>query len=368
MKSKRSPNVGLLQAADLHVGGFRYAYEYLERTEICLDAMYDTVVEQSKLFDHLIFCVTGDFQHCKGMLEPERKLSFRFLYRVAKLKNVTIVMINGNHEYFDHTGTTMLDVFNETSVVVKNLIVVTNNPRVVELDVAGATVSLLCVPCQQHLTTKTMAGILSKLESTAQGEYIYAVIHECFTGSKNEAGYAYKSSLEISESNNILGYLLGDIHMRQRIGTRAYYCGSPWQTRFDETNANKGVLVWAIGSSEPEYVRITGVPKLVETDDVQRVEKLANTSHSVRYTGLTPLAFTAPNVTHVPKVEKTDVATLDSEGEVVAVRDINDIRAVTSVDLRNGVEEYLTRKGKLSPEDVEYGARLVEEAIKGLGI
>ena len=352
-------DIDILQAADLHIGGFRFAYEYLARTAACLDQLYNIVVARARKVKYLVFVITGDFWHGKGLYEDERIVGWEFLTKVLAIENVTVVMLNGNHDYYNHTGITMIHEFKEASRVIRNLNIVTNKPRTVELSFDNITLSIMCVPCQQHLSTTMMNGMLSTLRKTAKGKYVYAAIHECFQGSSNESGFKYPSKLELPQSDNVLGYMLGDIHMRQQIGDRAFYSGSPWQTRFDEPSPDRGVLLWHVGETNPEFIRVKNVPRLIETLRPEIAKKLANTEHTVRYIGLTPLNFQAPNVV------SEDTTDNQTDGTVEACQSIDDVRAVTSADLIGGLDSYL-KKHKLDEHDVHYGVELVEQAMKGL--
>ena len=350
-----------LHAADLHVGGFRFAFNYLERTETALNQMLATITATAKTVKHLVFTLAGDLVHLKFPTERERALVHRFVSGVCAIPNIEFILLEGNHDYYDHDGFTMLHAFGEFRTHMPNLRIVTGKPRVITYDFENTSVSYMCVPCQQHLTTADMQAVLARMRKTARGEYVYAVIHECFIGSSNESGYAYKSKLELPEDDGVDGYLLGDIHMRQQLGKRAFYCGSPWQTRFDEVDAVKGVLLWHPGVIVPEFVQIKGVPRLIETLLPEHARKFANTEHTVRYIGRTPLDFTAPNVSWVPKLlDKVDD---DPKEGVVAVRDTDSIRAVTHVDLTHGLKGFCLKK-KLDDADTELGVALVQSALE----
>lgn len=355
------PDFELFHTGDMHLGGFRYAFEYMQRTITCLTEMLAAIRERAAGVRFLVVVIAGDFWDTKGILQHERKAGWWFLTNVLKIANVRILMINGNHDYYDHQGTTMLQDFSEATRVLKRLHVVTTTPGIVEMELGAAKVGFLCVPCQQHLTTETMAGLITGLRKRTESQYTYAVIHECFLGTSNETGYAYKSKLELASDSRISGYLLGDIHMRQTLGARAWYCGSPWQTRFME-DPKKGVLIWHQDVAEPEVLELRGIPKLVETSNIARVTKLANTVHSVRYTGLTPLGFQAPNVTHAPRIASATQAGAESL-TVAEARDIDSLRAITNEDLLGGLPDFLATKGKLDSDDCRFGLELAAKEL-----
>lgn len=355
------PVFELFHTCDLHIGGPRYAFEYLQRTLQCLTAMLTAIRGRAREVQYLVVVIAGDFWDTKGLQEHERRLGWWFLTQVLRIKNVHIVMLNGNHDYYDHQGVTMLQDFQEASRVLDHLHVITNNPGVVVLNLGDTKVAFLCVPCQQHLTTETLGTVLRGLKQQTKADFYYAVIHECFAGTSNEIGYPYKSKLELLSAKGISGYLLGDIHMRQSLGSLAWYAGSPWQTRFSEDH-RKGVLLWQPGS-EPEVLELTGLPRLIETSNQARAKKLAGSHHSVRYTGLTPLPFNSPNVVHTPRIaSKTDTGAVElTEAER---RDIEAIRSVTNDDLLDGLLDFLKSKGKLDDVDSNYGIELAAKEIK----
>jgi len=352
-------DVLLVHTADLHIGGFRHTYNYLERTAICCDALIESILAHKH--KKIIVAVTGDLIDGRGIKEPERNLAIRFIYRLLSDKRVTIVMVNGNHEYYDHSGLTMLHGFSELerSKLLGNIHVVTNDPNTVVVQFDNLRYRFLCVPCQQDLTAKGLRTLLRKMLDDGDYTRTYAIVHEAFSGAVGDNGRPIQSKLSFDNINvDIDGYMLGDIHKRQALSKNAWYCGSPWQTKYNE-DRKSGYLVWE--KSKPKFIRIK-VPTLIETHELDVANKYANTKHSVRYTGL-DVPDEAPNVFHVPKIRNQTV-----EFETpVDVSDINRVRAVSHTDVVGGLRGFLGTKAKLSKRDSKLGITIAKKALRAIG-
>jgi len=352
-------DVLLVHTADLHIGGFRHTYNYLERTEICCDTLVNSIL--SHKHKKIIVAVTGDLLNDRGIKEPERNIAIRFIYRLLSDNRVTVVMVNGNHEYYDHSGLTMLHGFSELerSKLLGNIHVVTNDPNTVVVTFDNLKYRFLCVPCQQDLTAKSLRSLLRSMLDDGKYTRTYAIVHESFSGAIGDNGRPIQSKLSFDSINvDIDGYLLGDIHKRQALAENAWYCGSPWQTKYNKARKS-GYLVWK--KSTPKFVRIR-VPTLIETHDLEVVKKYARTKHSIRYIGL-DVPDDAPNVFHVPKIRNQ---TVEFEAPV-DVSDINRVRAVSHTDVVGGLKAFLGTKAKLSKRDSKLGITIAKKVLRAIG-
>jgi DNA repair exonuclease SbcCD nuclease subunit len=357
----RESDVAILQAADLHLGGFRHAYNYLGRTKACCDEFVSKVL--SIKAKKIILVISGDFWDGRGIKETERTLGDALILALLQDPRIHVVMINGNHEYYDHSGLTMIHGFESLAKfdMTKNLHVVTNDPKTEIVTIDDLSYRFLCVPCQQHLTTKALRKILKALLKTSSGSCTrtYAVIHEALSNAISDNGTPIESKLDLSSFDDIDGYMLGDIHKRQSMGHNAWYCGSPWQTKYNE-DSKAGFLRWR--GSEVELVELK-VPKLLETNDIAIAKKYADTKHSVRYTGLEPLGFEALNVSHVPQVKRSSENNNNND-VVLDVRDINRVRSITTKDMTDNLPTFLETKAKLSEKEVRIGIKKVKRELQ----
>ncbi len=362
MTSKlKESDVAVLHAADLHLGGFRFAYNYLERTQKCCDAFVERILGLKVKVIILVIC--GDLWDTKALKEDERAIGTRMLLRLLQDKRVHIVLTNGNHDYYDHKGLTMIHQFQSLQEfgIADKLHVVSNDPGMVTVDVQNLKYVFLCVPCQQNLTTKELRGLIKTMRKLAPKKRTrcYTVIHEAIANSTNENGYKFEAKVTIPGIEDIDGHMLGDIHRRQQMSENAWYCGSPWQTHYDE-EFEKGILRW-IGSSV-ELLTIE-VPRLIETKSVKVAKRYANTEHSVRYVGLEAVDFDAPNIQVAPKAEgEKDDAPLDFSE--LDTEDINKLTSITSRGLVHGLDNFLAVNAKLPVSDVKYGMDYVHRELQ----
>lgn len=360
----KESDIALVHIADLHVGGFRFAYNYISRTETCCNSLSKSIL--SIKAKRIIVTLTGDLLDGKNMREHERNIALRFVASLLQDKRITLIMINGNHEYYDHLGMTMLNSFGILNKygLAENLRVVTHNPGVVVLNFDNLSYRFLCVPCQQNLTSKELRGIVRGLIKSSSGKYTrtYAVIHEAFGGALGDNGRPIEANIDALKLDFAVdGYLLGDIHKRQQLSKNAWYCGSPWQTKYIE-DTDKGYLIWR--GSDVEFIGID-VPKLIETDSVKKALRYADTEHSVRYTGLEILDREYVNITHVPKVKNQVVEMSDHD---IDTEDVTSIRALSTNDVVGGLKGFLGAKAKLPKHEVKLGLRRVREYMRDLGV
>jgi DNA repair exonuclease SbcCD nuclease subunit len=281
----------LFHVADLHIGGFRFAHDYITRTTTALDAIVSLVRKHKS--KNKIVVVAGDLVDRSDLHEIERLLAEKFVVDLLEAGAI-VIEIEGNHDYFDESGLSMLHTFQQLQRLhPKRLFVVTGNPQVIDLDNVG--LSFVCVPCKQNLTTKKLRGILSEHQSKARyRKRCYGVVHEAINGCLGSDLHVMQTKCDLPE-HNLKGLLMGDLHKCQKIGTRSWYCGSPLQTRYEE-DPEKGVLIWTPDSDDPDLVLLQGIPKLIKVTSKKEVSKLAGTKHSVQYVGSERIECDASNV------------------------------------------------------------------------
>lgn len=298
---------------------------------------------------HRVLVLAGDLLDGKTPTEAERKIALDFvLWFVAR--RIHVVMINGNHDYFDEQGITMIDMFHSIKAVEhKYLHVVTNNPGVVDLDDCG--VSYLCVPCRQNLTTKKLQKILEKLFSRAKyPDCCYGVVHEALSGSIANAKHVMKTDCGVPVMKSIRGIMLGDIHLRQKLSDGVWYCGSPIMTKFNDSK-DKGMLAWTPDQVDPDVILLPDVPKLIEITDPRKLKKYENTKHAVRYTGRERVEVTAPNVAVHPNLRA-----------VTEIQTTQRVVEKTKHSVLLGLREFLIAEG-LNEDEVDEAYRLAEKRV-----
>lgn len=344
----------VFHTADIHIGSCRNVYDYMNRARIMCMQIIEVVKRTPG--KHKVVVIAGDLMHGKSPTEHERILALDFILGLLDT-GAYVVMVNGNHDYYDEDGVTMIDTIQMMSKLANDhLHVVTNTPQVV--DISETKSSFLCVPCRQNLTTKKLRRVIDDLSGKAKHSLKYAVVHEAISGSIEKNNYVLKTKCEIPDSLDVEGILLGDIHIRQKVGRNAWYCGNPYQTRYND-GKDKGILIWRPGQDDPEVVLLKNVPRLIETTDPAKAKKLENTKHSVRYVGSKPLETSAVNVISIPNLKAvTSKAKTDDD---VSENDESVLETVSCSAL-TGLRDFLKAEG-LSDDEIEEGYALTDREL-----
>jgi DNA repair exonuclease SbcCD nuclease subunit len=246
-----------------------------------LQAFIDIAREKSESGINVIVALGGDLADRKNMLEEERDLIIWFVVELVRL-GIHVVVINGNHDYYNEDGLTMIHPLHTMQLLCpKKLHVVVDRPGIV--DIKELDVSFLCIPCQQDLTTKSLRKLLEKMSAKAKCSRRYGLVHEAINGSIANDNHKMSTKCDIPK-HDLDGILLNDIHRYQKVGRAAWYSGSPLQVKSNE-DLDKGILVWRSGITDPERVLLDTVPKIIQVDSEKALRKLEGTKHSVTYTG-----------------------------------------------------------------------------------
>lgn len=341
----------ILHTGDLHTGCCRTAFSYLDRHRILFQEMIDIVAKKIGDGIKMVVVIAGDLADRKTITEDERNLMLWFVIELTRL-GAHIVIINGNHDFYNEDGVTMIHPLHlMQSLCPKTLHVVVDNPAVVNIN--DLDVSFLCVPCQQDLTTKKLRKILTGLESQATCSRRYGVIHEAINGSISSDHHTMSTDCDIPE-NDLDGILAGDIHRQQRIGNRAWYCGSPLQTKSDE-DLDKGVLIWKAGVDDPEPWMLKSVPRIYNVVSEKKLRKLEGTKHTVNYVGTKRVISDAVNV----RIKQN----LKSITRKAVKADVEEALLEVTENVIEGLDEFLKRAG-LTPDEITEGIAMAD-AEKG---
>lgn len=348
-KQRQSPDFEIVHTGDLHTGACRFAYDYLNRHAKAFKGITAYVRKRKQAGVNVIVVIAGDLLDRKTITEDERNLALGFVVGLVKL-GVHVVVINGNHDFYNEDGVTMIHPLHiMQSLCPKYLHVVTDNPDVVNL--CDLDVSFVCVPCQQDLTTtklmKLISGQLSKVECTRR----YGVVHEAINGSLASDNHVMKTSCDLPDTG-LDGILLGDIHKAQRIGKSAWYCGSPLQIKSNE-DPYKGFLVWKSGVEDPELVILKHVPRIITVTSEKALRKYEGTKHTVKYVGKKRVESEAVNVS-IQRNLKSMVQKMNKKISQTVVEVTNNVT--------EGLEDWLKRKGA-EADEVEEALGIVEEEL-----
>jgi DNA repair exonuclease SbcCD nuclease subunit len=336
----------IIHAGDFHVGSCRSAFNYLERHRLMFQGIIDLVIERKK-HANVVVALAGDMLDRKTITEEERNLLLWFIIQLVHLK-VHIVVINGNHDYYNEDGITMIHPLHlMQSLCPKLLHVVVDNADVV--NIPELDVSFLCVPCQQDLTTKKLRKTLSKLDQRSTCSRRYGLVHEAINGSIANDNHKMKNNCDIPD-HELDGILCGDIHRMQQIGKKAWYCGSPLQVKSDE-DLEKGVLLWKAGVDDPKQIVLKNVPKIIKVTSVKELRKLEGTQHTVKYVGEKRVESDAVNVSIQPNLK-----VLEKKRKIVDC--VEEITNDVSADLG----AWLKSSG-LSDDEIEEAVGMVDAEL-----
>lgn len=341
-------DLAMFHTCDLHIGSCRNVFQYMERATTMCTAILE-VIKKHKA-KHKILVVAGDLHDGKSPTEEERNLVIWLVIEAIKL-GCRVVVINGNHDFVDEYGLTMVDSFHHIKKLCsKDLYITTHRPSVVDIDELG--VSFLCVPCQQHLTTKKLRNIIAELRKQAKHDLCYAVVHEALNGSFGADNYKMKTECDTPERiAGVRGIMLGDIHIQQKMGDGVWYAGSPYQTKINEPT-KKGILIWTPDSVDPEPVFLKNVPKLLRISDPKKLKQYEGTKHTVKYVGRERVESDAPNITMQPNLE-----VIECSGEIRTL--VEETRHSALIGLR----EFLKKEG-LTEDEALSGYKEAETEVR----
>ncbi len=342
---------GLFHTGDLHTGAFRYIPNHLDRTGKMFSEILRIVVAcKAKV---RILTIVGDAYDRKTITEEERNLFLKFVVDLLAA-GVHVILINGNHDFYKE-NLTLLEPLRLMSNLAANLHVHLQDPGTTVIGDIGFG----CVPCTQELTTERLTAYAEMLYAQAhKPKYFYMLVHEAVYGAVNHKRTWKAASdkyLRVPDMPFVTGWMLADIHERQQIHQKAWYCGSPYQVKADESDTC-GILQWA--GSRVRFLPLD-VPGFRYTDDVNEARALAAKGHYVRFTGTADEA-----------VLKTLPATVLCTGDIAAIElDIDTtvapavVSKLGSLDLIAPLPAFLAKDG-LNERQQRRGVEIITE-IRG---
>lgn len=346
---RQAPAFEIVHTGDLHTGACRFAYDYLKRHAAVFKGILEYVRARLHAGKNVIVVIAGDLLDRKTITEDERNIALRFVVSLVKLK-VHVVVINGNHDFYNEDGVTMIHPLHiMQSLCPKYLHVVTTNPDVV--NIKELDVSFVCIPCQQDLTTKKLLGLVTAQLPKASCSRRYGVVHEAINGSIASDNHVMKTGCDLPDIG-LDGILLGDIHKAQRIGKSAWYCGSPLQVKSNE-DPYKGFLLWKSGVEDPELVILKNVPRIITVTSEKQLRKYENTKHTVKYVGKKRVESEAVNVS----IQRNLKSMVQKMNKKIADKVLDVTNNVT-----DGLEDWLKHKGA-EPDDIEEALGIVENEL-----
>lgn len=322
----------LFHTGDLHTGAFRYLDNYLQRTALMFSEISRVVLAVEA--EYRILAVVGDAFDRKNINEEERNLLLSFLADMAEA-GVHVIVLNGNHDYYTEE-LTLLGPAQQMARLSEYLHVQTKTPGVFVIGDIGFG----CVPCQQDMTTDQVTAYAKQLYVQARKpKFFYMLVHEAVHGAVNHKRTWKASSdkyLKIPDLPFVTGWMLADIHERQQVHARAWYCGAPLQVKADESETC-GILQWF--GSRPKFHQLD-VPGFRYTDDVELAKQLAAEGHYVRFTGTASEKEMEAFPTNV--MCTGDIAAIELDVDVAVAADAFGLE---TADLVTPLPKYLAKVG-----------------------
>lgn len=297
--------------------------------------------------------IAGDIFDSADTTAAERDMLMRKAMVIDAICHLLI--IPGNHDLENMHVTTLHYLamltqsgkFKRTTVVEKTSLVM-----------IGDTLFILLV-AHGHEFRSELKIILKEIREASlrlDHKHIVVVTHQTVKGSLTGTGFRLPKGVEIKPIEEVTYYALGDIHVRQSVGSAAFYPGSPIQTAFDE-DGTKGVLIVDTNSpKKPEFHAINSRKYVVvKSSDTKKLRKLAGTDAHVKVIldkttkrGREDSDLDAENIVKTEHAKSTiDTSDLKSGGKI---RD--DLK--TLMRRKHGLTKKETRLGLLmldEPED-----------------
>lgn len=284
----------VLHTADFHINALKRFNGYLSRMEQTLSYIHSKAKKEK--CDLIV--VAGDVWHSKSITHEERQLFSDWLGS----SRLPTVVISGNHDKRSTTpGDSSLSYLSSLNSIMSRHLVWDGLPTV---KLFHDCVFLLYPGFDwSHQEFDLMIqAMLPTAEKLSRNKYpIVCVAHELVNGSKADTGFPLKGAritLRPTRYPQIAYWALGDVHIAQRIAPKAFYCGAPHQTKFDE-RPGKGVLV--VNLSKADSPKLAKIPSI----SLLQVTKLPNPIPTDAYIQYKPTKLEAktdlpPNVTYHP--------------------------------------------------------------------
>lgn len=253
----------LLHCSDVHIDASYSIPNHLDRQFNALHKIRTTAIKYKVEY----ILVSGDLIDTVNVSEEARNNLLAFFIMSSIKDSFKWVLINGNHDKYDDSYT-MLSVFKRLSRITGNLIVVENNPKLLEFD----NLSIMAIPYNRKVNTKTFHKYIEDGKKRSKGEYYVVMAHLFCTGAKADSGYNKTGNINIPKEVMWDWMFLGDVHKYQKVHKYAYYSGAPIQKDFGEF-LPKGVIVVDLKRKKHKFVSFkpsSKIPQLVTLRDVPK--------------------------------------------------------------------------------------------------
>jgi DNA repair exonuclease SbcCD nuclease subunit len=343
----------VIHTADWHIGCCRAFDQYtpddppsLTRPRAALDELLTVLVREKPQ----ALVIAGDVFHHPDPTHDERAICADFLQRCP----VPVLGITGNHDRYG-AG------WNDTCL--NWLVALGRRSGHLFFDQPGllylADVAWIAIPYYKWKSTDfelIVSHFLSQLPARWDKPVI-VVAHALFSGAVLDHGGMEVDRVRVPYDERVTYYALGDVHLRQKLGPRAYYSGSMFQTRFGE-RLPKGVILRDLDHDRQRFVSITSPRQLIQLETLPKTWPDAHVSLRLPEPASEPLPTCVVSV-KMERIKETPTP---------------DVEASTESDDENplvGLREYLSAKIE-NEATVEFtydlGKKLVDRLWKPTGV
>lgn len=234
-----------IHTSDLHIGASKFLPDYLERQSTVIDKIF----EAAKKLNITTVCIAGDIFDNEDPSPIERDMVQKKLIAYDQA-GFNILVIPGNHDQSNMNGYTSIHylalLYNQGKFY-NSTITERTCFRVID----DTLFILLChTPRQFKRDYQNAIEEVNSASLKIPYKHIVVMIHETLKGSITDTNWRLKGGVDVPpleygeevEANNITYCAVGDIHVRQKISARTFYCGAPLQVKFGD-QWPKGVLV-----------------------------------------------------------------------------------------------------------------------------
>ena len=258
----------IIAIADLHITCLKkllknHAYDRAEKAlnELLILIWYiepDTIL------------ISGDIFNSPYPSRDEIHLFTQFLLPLLK-EEINVLIIPGNHDSDREGGKTAISFLEPFDKAIENFYIAIDQFRCVQIDnIAFCMWPWGILPSKDNL---------HKIENTNCKKRI-GMSHITLSGTKIAGdgrqlrkGYSIKHLQEAMELFRLDYMFLGDIHEYQEVVDNAFYSGSIYQTKSDESTS-KGILYLDTEKNKVSFQEIHNVPKLltIEEDEINNID------------------------------------------------------------------------------------------------
>jgi exonuclease SbcD len=349
-----------IHTSDWHIGASKFVGDgYLDRQLSVIDTI--VAVAQERGIDTIV--VAGDVFDVE---QPEPHEREALLDRILAYdrKGIRILCIRGNHDQGSMTGRTAIRYLSHMSDhgVFKNCVFAERTQYVRVRD----TVFLLLCHNPRFFQEECARAIHNFKRSSLNVPHTHFVVvaHEAIKGSVTDTNYRMTDGSEIPldvgesvpDSQDVAYWAFGDIHIRQRLGPRAFYCGAPLQVKFGDAWPKGVLVVDTENPGNPEFVTIPS-RRLVKVRVVEGEVPVFPEDAHIKLVAA-PTVYT----------EMRDQGTLpDNIARLEAVKDTVAIDYAQTLDLPSkvmaGLEQLLS-----DPADLDLGKREANALFSATGL